>query len=117
MCSDRGRRQVKICGVDRHSERGAPAYNGDLEAEQPPSPSPCKNSWDLERPLAKVGWTCPPRDDATGSDSSSVQFMCCEQALILSATDQHRCARRSRMAKAGKDAHYSFVRREPSALG
>ena len=23
-----GRRQVKICGVDRHGERGARAYNG-----------------------------------------------------------------------------------------
>jgi len=36
----------------------------------PPSyPSPCKNSSDLyqfqERPLAKVGWTNPPRGDAT----------------------------------------------------
>ena len=42
-----GRRQVKICGVDRHGERGARAYNGDLEAERPPYPSPCKNSSDL----------------------------------------------------------------------
>ena len=32
-------------------------------------PYPCKNSSDLyqfqERPLAKVGWTCPPRGNAT----------------------------------------------------
>ena len=51
-----GRRQVKICGVDRHGERGARVYNGGLGAEQPPYP--CKNSSDLyqfqERPLAKV---------------------------------------------------------------
>ena len=38
-----GRRQVKICGVDRHGERGARAYNGGLEAERPsPTPPPCK---------------------------------------------------------------------------
>ena len=34
-----------------------------LEAKRLPYPSPCKNSSDLyqfqERPLAKVGWTCP----------------------------------------------------------
>ena len=30
-----GRRQVKICAVDRHGERGARAYNGGLEAEPP----------------------------------------------------------------------------------
>ena len=69
-----GRRQVKICGVDRHGERGAGAYyNGGLEAEPtgptpPHYPFPCKNSSDLyqsqERPLAKVGWTCLPRGDA-----------------------------------------------------
>ena len=64
----KGRRQVKICGVDRHGERRARAYNGGLEAERPdrpPRPSPCKNSSDLyefqERPLAKVGRTCPPQ--------------------------------------------------------
>ena len=95
---DQGRRQVKICGVDRHGERVARAYNGGLEAESPagsrgrapgqgvrgrsppkaenllasgcateaadPLPLPCKNLSDLyqfqERPLAKVGWTCPP---------------------------------------------------------
>ena len=34
-----GRRQVKICGVDRHGERGARAYNGGLEAE-PTGPTP-----------------------------------------------------------------------------
>jgi len=61
-----GRRQVKICGVDRHGERGARAYNGSLEAEKIPLfPSICKNSSDLyefqQRPLAKVGWTCPPK--------------------------------------------------------
>ena len=28
-----GRRQVKICGVDRHGESGVRAYNGGLEAE------------------------------------------------------------------------------------
>jgi len=59
------RRQVKICGVDRRGERGARAYNGGLEAERPRYPSPCKNWSDLyqfqERPLAKVGWTCPPQ--------------------------------------------------------
>jgi len=40
-----GRRQVKICGVDRHGEREARAYNGGLEAEPTGptlSPSPCK---------------------------------------------------------------------------
>jgi len=35
-----------------------------------PLPSPYKNSSDMyqfqERHLAKVGWTCPPRGDATG---------------------------------------------------
>jgi len=31
-----GRRQVKICGVDRHGECGARAYNGGLEADRPP---------------------------------------------------------------------------------
>jgi len=31
-----GRCQVKICGVDKHGERGARAYNGGLEAERPP---------------------------------------------------------------------------------
>ena len=60
-----GRRQVKICGVDRHGERGARAYNWGLEAERPPYSSPCKNSSDLyqfqKRPLEKVGWTCPPQ--------------------------------------------------------
>jgi len=30
-----GRRQVKICGMDRHGERRAQAYNGGLEAEPP----------------------------------------------------------------------------------
>ena len=40
-----GRRQVKICGVDRHGERGARAYNGGLEAERPPSPPPVKSRW------------------------------------------------------------------------
>jgi len=35
-----GRRQIKICGVDRHGERGARAYNGGLEAERPPLPLP-----------------------------------------------------------------------------
>jgi len=53
------RRQVKICGVDRHGKLGAPAYNGGLEAERPPYPLPCKKSSDLyqfqERPLAKSG--------------------------------------------------------------
>ena len=34
---NQGRRQVKICGVNRHGERGAPAYNGGLEADRPPS--------------------------------------------------------------------------------
>jgi len=53
------RRQVKICGVDRHGDRGARAYNGGLETERPPIPLPYKNSSDLyqfqERPVAKVG--------------------------------------------------------------
>jgi len=45
---------------------GARAYNGGLEAEPtPPTPPLCKNSSDLyqfqQRPLAKVGWTCPPQ--------------------------------------------------------
>ena len=56
-----GRRQVKTCGVDRHGERGARAYNGIWRPSDPPTPPLCKNSSDLyqfqERPLAKVGWT------------------------------------------------------------
>jgi len=44
--STQGRRQLKICGVDRHSECGARAYNWGLGAERPPIP-PCKNSSDL----------------------------------------------------------------------
>ena len=48
----------------------ARAYNRGLGAEPTgPAPYPCKNSSDLyqfqERPLAKVGWTCPPRGNAT----------------------------------------------------
>jgi len=34
--TNQGRRQVKICGVDRHGEGGARAYNGGLEAEPTP---------------------------------------------------------------------------------
>jgi len=73
-----GRRQVKICGVDRHGERGVRAYNGGLEAEppagsrvDPPYLSACKNSSDLyqfqERPLAKVwvGMSTPVHPVAT----------------------------------------------------
>ena len=64
LVNSQGRRQVKICGVDRHGSRGARAYNGGLEAERPPFSAPCKNTSDLyqfqERLLAKVGWTCPP---------------------------------------------------------
>ena len=33
-----GRRQVKICGVDRHGERGAQAYNGGLGRSDFPLP-------------------------------------------------------------------------------
>jgi len=58
-----GRRQVKICGVDRHGERKARAYNGGLEAERPsPTPPPVKRVGFYqfqERPPAKMGWTCP----------------------------------------------------------
>ena len=56
-----GRRQVKICGVKRHGERGARAYNGGLEAERSPLP-PCKNSSDLYQ-FSKSGviWICPPQ--------------------------------------------------------
>ena len=46
---DQGRRQVKICGVDRYGERGARAYNGGLEAERPPYPTP---------PLVQTGRIC-----------------------------------------------------------
>ena len=64
-CPSTGASPGQICGVDRHGERGARVYNGGLEADRPPSPSLCKNSSDLyqfqERPLAKVGWTCPPQ--------------------------------------------------------
>jgi len=35
-----GRRQVKICRVDRRGERRARAYNEGLGAERPPPPSP-----------------------------------------------------------------------------
>ena len=65
-----GRRQVKMCGVDRHGERGARAYNGGSgggadRTDPPTTLLPCKNWSDLyqfqERPLAKVGWTCPPQ--------------------------------------------------------
>ena len=56
--TNQGRRQVKICEVDRHGEGGARAYNGGLEAERPPS-HPSSNLYQFqERPLAKVGWTC-----------------------------------------------------------
>jgi len=38
---------------------------GVWKRSRPPYPSPCKNSSDLyqfyERPLANVGWTCPPQ--------------------------------------------------------
>jgi len=75
-----GRRQVKICGVDRHGERepitGVWRRNPQRgPGPTPLTPPPCNNSSDLyqfqERPLAKVGWTCPPqssppRGDATG---------------------------------------------------
>jgi len=64
-----GRRQVKICGVDRHGERGARAYNGGLHGggadRTDPSTPHLKNSSDLyqfqQRPQAKVGWTYPPQ--------------------------------------------------------
>jgi len=41
MCTalTQGSRQVKICGVDRHGERGARAYSGGLE-EEPTGPTP-----------------------------------------------------------------------------
>ena len=59
-----GRRQVKICGVDRHGER-EPITGVWRRTDPPPYPSSCKNSSDLyqfqARPLAKVGWTCPPQ--------------------------------------------------------
>jgi len=62
-----GHRQVKICGVDRHTasaERMEPTGESSPNLNRAdPYPSPCKNSSDLnqfqERPLAKVGWTCP----------------------------------------------------------
>jgi len=38
--ADRGTSTGQICGVDRHGERGARAYNGGLEAERPPPPLP-----------------------------------------------------------------------------
>ena len=59
-----GRRQVKICGVERHGER-EPITADDLASQVRTltGPTPCKNSSDLyqfqERPLSKVGWTCP----------------------------------------------------------
>ena len=59
-----GRRQVKICGAERHGER-EPITADDLASQVRTltGPTPCKNSSDLyqfqERPLAKVGWTCP----------------------------------------------------------
>ena len=58
-----GRRQVKMWGGETWRAR---AYNrGDLASQVRTltGPTPCKNSSDLyqfqERPLAKVGWTCP----------------------------------------------------------
>jgi len=52
-----GRRQVKICGVDRHGEREP--ITGVWRRSDPRHPSRCKNSSDLyqfqERPLAKSG--------------------------------------------------------------
>ena len=42
---------------------------GGADRTDSPISPPCKKSSDLyqfqERPLAKVGWTCPPRGDAT----------------------------------------------------
>ena len=70
---DQGRRQLKICRVDRHGERGAYGTDWRVKSElrtltgptPPPTPHPCKNSSDLyqfqERPLAKVECTCPPQ--------------------------------------------------------
>ena len=40
--SNKGRRQLKICGVYRHGVRGARAYNWGQEAERPTNPSPVK---------------------------------------------------------------------------
>jgi len=79
-----GRRQVKTCGVDRHGERGARAYNGIWRRSDPPTPPLCKNSSDLyqfqERPLAKVGWTCPPRA-CTGDRRHCIALVdCCRQS-------------------------------------
>ena len=55
-----GRRQAKICGVDRHGEREP--ITGVWRRTAPPHyPPPCKNSSDLyqfqERPLTKEEWT------------------------------------------------------------
>jgi len=56
------RRHSKICGVDTHGER-EPITGVWGRTDPPPTPPLCKNSSDLyksqERPLAKVGWTCP----------------------------------------------------------
>ena len=42
----------------------------------PAQPLPCKNSSDLyqfqERPVAKAGWTCPPRGDAADNGTQSM---------------------------------------------
>jgi len=89
--ADRGIDQVKICDVDRHGECGAWAYNRGLEAE-PSGPTthylspPCKNSSDLyqfrERPLAKVGWTCPPQ-----STRISLSSLLVWSVIIISRTE------------------------------
>jgi len=59
----------KMWGGHAWPARGARAYNGVWgrapKADSTPSGLPSKNSPDLhqsqERPLAKVGWTCPPK--------------------------------------------------------
>ena len=55
-----GRRQVKICAVDRHGER-EPITGVWRRCDPPPVP---RDLYLQEWPLAKVGWTCPPRGDA-----------------------------------------------------
>ena len=67
-------------------------WRQNLNRTDPPTPPPCKNSSDLyqfqERPLVKVGWTCPPRGNATGTNAtcSAVIPMLCHLYLVSLST-------------------------------
>jgi len=71
-----GRPQVKICGVDIHGEPPTRSRG------RAPLPLPCKNSSDLyqfqQRPLAKVGWTCPPQSTPWKQVATKIAKLYCD---------------------------------------